>query len=76
MRFADALAEEAVDRRLGCKAASVLSTLDAEDREAFEAAVGRGFPVTALQRALRRLGRDVSYSSVQRHVNGVCHCDG
>lgn len=75
MRFADALAEETVDPRLRCKAATVVERLDDEDREAFQAAAGR-VQITALHRALRRLGHDVSYATLQRHVNGVCHCDG
>ena len=74
--LAGALAEATPARRGGtCHVALLLATLDAEDREAFLAALdNRALSPKRIAAVMQDHGHDIGYNSIYRHRNGECRC--
>lgn len=72
--------------QLYCKFMQVRNTLTVEEREALDKAVegirqdaglgkAKKYSASWLAKVLRSFGKDVSVSTVQRHVNKECSCE-
>lgn len=73
--FNDVLATQTVAPKAVCSVATWRDNLTPIDREQFDtAATNMAIPHVIVWRAMRELGYEPSWSSVQRHRTGGCKC--